>query len=293
MDARKKTVFITGCSSGIGRELARRLAERGYAVVATARKPESLQDLIEEARAKNWKLVTAACDVTDEASCVAALMAAREAFGEIHILVNNAGYGVAGPLEAVSDEYAKAQFETNVFGAMRLVRMVVPDMRRAGWGRIVNVSSILGKTAAPYNGWYSASKFALEALSDTMRLELARFGIRTISILPGPVKTAFVENVLLPDLPLPLVPVYEKTVARMRGERSARRKFEVSAERAARVILRAVEAKNPHPRYCVTIPAHVASCLRRVLSDRLMDRVIAKFYRLNRAGRSDSAPGVS
>jgi len=285
--------FITGCSSGIGRELARLLAERGYAVVATARKPESLLALADEARAKKWKLVTAACDVTDEASCVAALMAAREVFGEIRVLVNNAGYGVAGPIEAVSDEDAKAQFETNVFGAMRLVRMVAPDMRRLGWGRVVNVSSILGKTAAPYNGWYSASKFALEALSDAMRLELSRFGIHTVSILPGPVKTAFIENVVIPDLPPPLRPVYEKTIARMRGRRSTRRKFEVSAKHTARVILRAIEAKNPRPRYYVTIPAHVASCLRRVLSDRMMDRVIAKFYSLGRAEFSASATGVS
>lgn len=293
MDSGARTAFITGCSSGIGRELARLLAERGCRVVATARKPESLQDLNEEARAKNWKLITAACDVTDETSCMAALIAAREAFGEIHILVNNAGYGVAGPVEAVSDVYAKAQFETNVFGAMRLVRMVVPDMRRAGWGRVINVSSILGKTAAPYNGWYSASKFALEALSDTMRLELARFGIHTVSILPGPVKTIFSENVVIPELPMPLKPVYEKTIARMRGKRSARRRFEVSAEHAARVILRAIESRNPRPRYYVTLPAHIASCLRRVLSDRMMDRVIAKFYSLSRAELPASDMGVS
>ncbi|MBU0507724.1 SDR family oxidoreductase [bacterium] len=292
MEKPLRTAFITGCSSGIGRAAARLMAAEGLQVVATARRPETIEDLLAEAQERGHSLITLPCDVTDEGSCVAAVMAAREAFGDIHILVNNAGYGLAGPIEAVPLERARTQFEVNTFGAMRLVRLIVPDMRRAGWGRIVNVSSILGKMAAPFNGWYSASKFALEALSDALRLELARSGIQTVSILPGPVKTAFVENVELPDLPMPLVPVYESTLTRMRREHAGRRKYEVSAEHCARVILRAVQSSRPRPRYYVTFPARFGTCSRRFLSDRMVDAMMAKFYGLRKnesaAGKAES-----
>lgn len=291
MERTGRTVFITGCSTGIGRAAAALFSERGYQVVATARNPEMLNDLVAKAEKNGQTLIAVGCNVADEASCVAALMAAHEAFGDIHILINNAGYGLAGPIEGVPLDKARELFEVNTFGAMRMVQMIVPDMRRAGWGRIVNVSSILGIMAAPFNGWYSATKFALEGLTETLRYELTRFGIETVSILPGPVKTEFVRNVAI----APLLPTaerhYRAILDKMAASRTGRRKYEVSAQHVARIILKAVEATHSRPRYYITFPAHFGAWATRLLSDRMVERLMRKFYGMRNAEAAASKVG--
>ena len=172
-------VLITGCSTGIGRATAIELAARGHEVVATARRPETLDDLDVDVRL--------ALDVDDEESIREAVAAA----GRIDVLVNNAGYEVSGPIEKVPVDAERAMFETNFFGAVRMVQAVVPAMRERGDGVIVNVSSIAGRVAAPLNGFYASSKFALEAVSEAMHYELNHFGIRTVVIEPGLIETAF------------------------------------------------------------------------------------------------------
>ncbi|HEY3340605.1 MAG TPA: SDR family oxidoreductase, partial [Anaerolineae bacterium] len=181
-----KTVLITGCSTGIGQDLARRLAQADYTVIATARHPETLADL-----PATLKLVL---DVTDPASIANAMAEVIHRFGRIDVLVNNAGYAVRGAVEEITDEQVQRMFDVNVYGVMRMVRAVVPQMRQQGAGRIINIGSIGGKLAMPVNGTYSATKFAVEALSDALRLEVAPFGIRVILIEPGNIRTQFMAT---------------------------------------------------------------------------------------------------
>ena len=176
-------ILITGCSTGIGRATALELAGRGHDVIATARRPETLDDLAVARRL--------ALDVDSDASVVAAVRAA----GEVDVLVNNAGWEVAGPVEKVGLDHVRAMFETNYFGAVRMIQAVVPQMRERGSGVIVNVSSVAGRVAGPLNGFYAGTKYALEALSESMHYELGHFGIRTLIVEPGAIATKFQDNI--------------------------------------------------------------------------------------------------
>ena len=168
-----KIVLITGCSTGIGRDLAERLTRSDYTVIATARKVESLENL-----SVALKLPL---DVTQPESIRHAVDCAIQRFGRIDVLVNNAGYAVRGAVEEVPVEQAQQMFDANVFGVMRMIQAVVPHMRQQKTGRVINISSVSGKLVTPANGTYSATKFALEALSDALRLELAPFGIQVVA----------------------------------------------------------------------------------------------------------------
>jgi NAD(P)-dependent dehydrogenase (short-subunit alcohol dehydrogenase family) len=176
-------VLITGCSTGIGRATAVECTKRGHSVVATARRPETLDDLDV---AQQLRL-----DVDDDASVRDAVRAA----GTINVLVNNAGWEVSAPVERGPIDVVRAMFETNYFGTLRMVQAVVPQMRERGNGVIVNVSSVAGKVAPPFGGFYASSKFAVEALSEAMHYELSHFGIRTVIIEPGSIATNFTNNV--------------------------------------------------------------------------------------------------
>jgi NAD(P)-dependent dehydrogenase (short-subunit alcohol dehydrogenase family) len=176
-------VLITGCSTGIGRATAVECTKRGHAVIATARRPETLDDLDVAQRLR--------LDVDDDSSVRDAVHAA----GTIDVLVNNAGWEVSAPVERGPIDVVRAMFETNYFGTLRMVQAVVPQMRERGAGVIVNVSSVAGKVAPPFGGFYASSKFAVEALSEAMHYELAHFGIRTVIIEPGSIETNFGNNV--------------------------------------------------------------------------------------------------
>jgi NAD(P)-dependent dehydrogenase (short-subunit alcohol dehydrogenase family) len=179
-----RRALITGCSTGIGRATAVELTARGYDVVATARRPETLDDL---------KVAqTLALDVDDDASIAAAVTAA----GRIDVLVNNAGFGVAGAIESAPLDEVKRMFETNFFGSARMIQAFVPAMRERGSGTIVNVTSTAGIAAPPLEGYYSASKFAMEALSEALHLEVGHFGVRVIVIEPGVIDTEFGANLV-------------------------------------------------------------------------------------------------
>ena len=182
-----KAVLITGCSSGIGRATARRLASHGWTVYATARKPESIADL-EAAGCR-----TLALDVTDEASMVAAVKEVEDTHGAVGVLINNAGYSQSGAIETVPLDAVRRQFETNVFGLVRLTQLVLPKMRDQRWGKIVNLGSMGGKLVFPGGGHYHATKHALEAISDALRFEVRGFGIDVILLEPGLITTDFGE----------------------------------------------------------------------------------------------------
>src|SRR2546423_4667065 len=188
MNGVSRAVLTTGCSSGIGHAPAAHLAERGWTVYASARRPESIADLAEKG------CRTLALDVTDEGSMEAAVTAVEEAEGAVGALVNNAGYSQSGAIETVPLERIRAQFETNVFGLVRMCQLVLPGMRRQGAGRIVNVSSMGGRLTFPGGGAYHGTKHAVEALSDALRFELRGFGVDVVVIEPGLIKTRFGET---------------------------------------------------------------------------------------------------
>jgi NAD(P)-dependent dehydrogenase (short-subunit alcohol dehydrogenase family) len=275
MSAPAGPVLITGCSSGIGHETARHLAGKGHRVFATARRPEAIADLAEAG------CETLACDVTDEDSMRACVEAVEAAEGAVFALVNNAGYSQSGAIETVPMESVRRQFETNVFGLMRMCQLVLPGMRDAGRGRIVNVSSMGGRLTFPGGGVYHATKHAVEALSDALRFEVAGFGVDVVVIEPGLIKTSFADAAVSsmssvesdPDGPYgefnaavgkATAEVYEGPLARLGA----------GPEAVAAKIERAITASRPRPRYTVTASAKLAIGQRRLLSDRMWDRVM-------------------
>jgi NAD(P)-dependent dehydrogenase (short-subunit alcohol dehydrogenase family) len=187
----KKSALITGCSTGgVGHALAQQLAGKGYRVLATVRNPAKAGDLQDQAKKNGWDLQILQLDVRDDKSVSSAIADA----GEVDVLVNNAAFEVWGPLEEMTVDDFRDQYETNVFGPLRMVMALAPQMRNRGSGVIVNVSSVAGVTGAPLNGAYSSSKWALEAITETLHFELGHFGIRTHLIEPGGISTPFQSN---------------------------------------------------------------------------------------------------
>jgi NAD(P)-dependent dehydrogenase (short-subunit alcohol dehydrogenase family) len=267
-----KAVLITGCSSGIGHATAEHLAGRGWMVYASARRTDSIADLAE------LGCKTLALDVTDEDSMRAAVAAVEDAEGAVGALVNNAGYSQSGALETLPMDRLRAQFETNVFGLVRMCQLVLGGMRRQGWGRIVNVSSMGGRLTFPGGGAYHGTKHAVEALSDALRFEVRGFGVDVVVIEPGLIKTRFGEtaagsiDAAVPDRDDPYADfnaavgtataeVYEGPLARLGG----------GPETVARAIERAISSRRPKTRYKVTPSARLALAQRRLLSDRAWD----------------------
>jgi NAD(P)-dependent dehydrogenase (short-subunit alcohol dehydrogenase family) len=270
-----RAVLITGCSSGIGRETARHLAANGWKVYATARRPESIEDL----RAQGCE--PRACDVTDEASMSACVRAVEEAEGAVGVLVNNAGYSQSGAIEEVPIDAVRRQFETNVFGLMRMCQLVLPGMRAQAWGKIVNVSSMGGKLTFPGGGVYHATKHAVEALSDALRYEVAGFGVDVVVIEPGLIKTRFAEAAvgsMVGELPT-VGPYAEFNTAVGRETASAYdgplARLGAGPEAVARKIDRAISARRPRTRYKVTASAGLGMGARRLMTDRMWDRLVA------------------
>jgi NAD(P)-dependent dehydrogenase (short-subunit alcohol dehydrogenase family) len=255
----KKTALITGCSQGgIGYALAKQLAGKGYGVYATVRTAAKAGDL-----ASTENVTVLELDVRDEASVKAALAAT----GNIDVLVNNAGFEVWGPLEEMTVDDIKDQFETNVYGPFRLILGVLPAWRNRGSGVIVNVSSVAGRVSAPLNGLYSASKFALEALSETLHYELGHFGIRIHIIEPGGVETPFGSNRRLVGAAAgrespysPLITEWEQAGARLNPAGATK------PEAVAEVILDAIE-NGEKLRYPATQDANFVFTARKAMTD--------------------------
>ena len=275
MAASPSVVLITGCSSGIGRATAAHLASLGYTVFATARRVEDLADLA----AAGCR--TLALDVTDERSMRAAVDAIEASDGRIDVLINNAGYSQSGAVESVPLSRVRAQFETNVFGLLRLTQFVLPAMRRRGRGRVINVSSMGGKLVFPGGGVYHASKYAVEALSDALRYELRPFGIAVVLIEPGLIRTSFAATVgaglstLAADAPTDgdaaaAYAEFNAVVAqgtKAAYERGPMARMAGQPIDVARVIARAIEAPRPRARYTVALSATFFLTLRRWLGD--------------------------
>ncbi len=273
-----RAVLITGCSSGIGRAAALRLARAGWPVYATARRPETLREL-EEAGCR-----TLALDVTDEASMRAAVDRVEADHGAVGVLINNAGYSQSGAIEETPLELVRKQFETNLFGLVRLTQLVLPKMRAQRWGKIVNLSSMGGKLTFPGGGFYHATKHALEAVSDALRFEVQGFSIDVVVIQPGIIRTEFDKTAVGGMPPQPPDSPY---IAFMRRVAQATRdayskgilaKLSGSADDVARVIEQAVDARRPKARYTVSASANALLWQRALSSDRLWDAFLARHY---------------
>jgi NAD(P)-dependent dehydrogenase (short-subunit alcohol dehydrogenase family) len=277
VDGVSRVVLVTGCSSGIGRATAERLAERGWTVYATARRPETLADLA----AKGCR--TLALDVTDEASMVAAVAAVERAEGGIGALVNNAGYSQSGALETVSPADVRRQFDTNVFGLLRLAQLVLPGMRRRRAGRIVNVSSMGGRMSFPGGGVYHATKHAVEAISDVLRFEVAGFGVDVICVEPGLIRTEFGATAAA-SVPVDgddAYAAFNAGVARSTRESydgPLGRRLGGGPEAVAAAIERALTSERAPSRVLVTPSARLFVGLRRLLPDRAWDALLARSF---------------
>ncbi len=296
---RKGPVLITGCSSGIGRAAALSLHQAGFTVYATARRTEALTDLSDRG------LRTLALDVTDEESMTAAVATVEADAGAVAVLINNAGYGLYGPVEQLPMAEIRRQFETNFFGLVRLTQLVLPGMRRRGRGRILNVSSMGGRITLPGGAFYHASKYAVEALSDALRMEVAQFGIDVVLIEPGPVKTPW-NDVAAGSLSTAAVPgaagdavaggpagagaaadgdayrEYKAAVGASFGRVQAGLfgRLGSTPEDIAKVITQAVTARRPRARYLINPVAKSLVAMNRVLPARAYDTVLRRQYGL-------------
>jgi NAD(P)-dependent dehydrogenase (short-subunit alcohol dehydrogenase family) len=278
-----KAVLITGCSSGIGRATALRLARSGWPVYASARRPEELSELAEAG------CRTLALDVTDEDSMRAAVELIERDTGAVGVLINNAGYSQSGALETVPLTAARRQFETNVFGLLRLTQLALPGMRAQHWGRIVNLGSMGGRLTFPGGGLYHATKHALEAISDALRFEVRGFGIDVILLEPGLITTEFGEAAA--------ASMSENSggTAEDGGDPYARFNTTVGAvtkgayegplrhlgggpERVARAIERALRRRRPPARIAITPSAKLTIAMRRMMSDRTWDAAMRRQF---------------
>jgi NAD(P)-dependent dehydrogenase (short-subunit alcohol dehydrogenase family) len=269
----ERSVLITGCSSGIGLASAREMKRRGWRVFATARQPEDIARLKDEEGVDSLYL-----DYAEPYSIAAAaehVLAATD--GKLRALFNNGAYGQPGAVEDLRPEVLRAQFEVNVFGWHDLTCRVIPAMRANGEGRIVFCSSVLGLIAAPYRGAYCASKFAVEALADTLRIELDGTGIKVVLIEPGPIATRFIEHALEAyrrnvDLERSYHrDVYRARIASMEG--GGQQAFKLGPEAVAAKLVHALESNRPKPRYYVTLPTYAVALLRRLLPVSGLDAV--------------------
>ncbi len=271
-----KSILITGCSTGIGYVTAHKLRERGYRVFATARRAESVAML----QAEGFESLQ--LDLDDSNSIQQAFAEIMQRTGnELFALFNNGAYGIPGAVEDLSRAALRAQFETNVMGWLELTNLVLPIMRNQGYGRIIQNSSVLGFAAMPFRGAYNASKFAIEGLTDTLRLELMGTQIYVCLIEPGPISTQFRANAL--KALQKFIPVeqsvhrekYQAVLSRLNKPGPAV-PFTQPPEAVAKRVVEALEAEIPQPRYYVTFPTYLFGFLKRVLSIRLLDRILAK-----------------
>lgn len=269
-------VLVTGASSGIGYSSAIDLAKKGHKVYGAARRLDRMEPL------REYGIVPVSLDVTSEESMQACVAGILEAEGRIDVLVNNAGYGYFGAIENVTLEEARRQLEVNVFGLARLTQLVLPSMREHGFGRIVNVSSVAGRIVLPFGGWYHVSKYAVEALSDALRIEVKPFGIDVVLIEPGGVSTEWgiiaADHLESSSTGTPYATPASKEARAMRYTYS--RQFLAKPHVVSRAICRAVNARHPRHRYHPGTGSYFLLWLHALLPARWWDALMRGFMQL-------------
>jgi NAD(P)-dependent dehydrogenase (short-subunit alcohol dehydrogenase family) len=275
--ARQKSILITGCSSGIGSDAAHGLAARGWRVFATCRK----QDDCVRLRTEGFESFV--LDYADEASVSAALAQVLAATGgTLDALFNNGAFALPGAAEDLPRAGLREVFETNVFGWHDLTRQVIPVMRAQGAGRIVNCSSVLGLVCAPWRSAYNASKFAVEGLSDTLRLEMRGTGIEIVLIEPGPVTSKIRQNATIAFEKWidwensARADAYRTTLLKRLYDKPGKDRFELPASAVTQKLVHALESQRPQARYFVTTPTYIMAALKRFLPTRALDWILAK-----------------
>ncbi|UWQ45972.1 SDR family NAD(P)-dependent oxidoreductase [Leisingera aquaemixtae] len=273
----KKTILITGCSSGIGLDAARGMRERGWRVFASCRQQRDCDRM----RAEGFE--SPRIDYTDPGSIESGLLEVLAATGgTLDALFNNGAHGLPGAVEDLPTEALRTIFEANFFGWHELTRQVIPVMRAQGHGRIVQNSSILGFVSFPWRGAYVATKYALEGLTDTLRVELQGSGIHMVLIEPGPVTSKIREKSIpyferfIDWKASPLRELYEQRLLKRLYESRGPDRFELPASAVTAKLAHACESRRPRPRYYVTAPTHIAGVLRRILSTRAIDRILVR-----------------
>ncbi len=265
-----KIVLVTGASSGMGKETAKLLAQNGYTVYAAARRAEKMKDL------ETLRINVLSMDVTNDSSMKKGVQQILDRENRIDILINNAGFGAYGAIEDVSMADAKYQLDVNLFGVARLIQLVLPTMRENRFGKIINVSSIGGKFATAYGGWYHASKFALEGLSDALRNEVKQFGIDVVVIEPGGIKTEW-GNIAMDNLTKNSIhSAYKTEIDRMVKVMKDPKMTEKNSEPVviAKLILKAISSEKPKTRYIGGFMAKQAIIGRKILSDKMFDKMM-------------------
>ena len=265
-----KTVLVTGASSGIGKVIARRMVAEGYRVYAAARRTERMEDL------KEIGVRTLKMDITKEDEVTQVVERIAEESGGVDILVNNAGFGLYGAMEDTELNDARYQFEVNLFGLARLTQLVLPAMREKGWGKVVNISSMAGKVYMPLGSWYHATKHALEGWSDSLRLEVASFGIDVIVLEPGLIQTEFGDVMVEPMLARSGASAYGDLAKRLAEATKASYSDGSGSSPTviADLVLKSVKARRPRTRYVAGRLAKPLIWVRRWFGDRIFDRVI-------------------
>ena len=271
-----RRILITGASSGIGLATALYLAEKGYEVIGTSRSMARLAGLRDEAASRGVAVATVELDINTDEGVEGALPRIIDEHGAIDVLVNNAGYGLWGPVESLSMEELRSQFETNLFAAVRLIKAVLPEMAKRGRGTIINVSSVLGRMGTPFNGAYVSTKFALEGLSESLRAELWPLGIHVALVEPGVFRTNFQANQVIAarahssDLPYhPYVQMYR--------ERSGRfSKFYADPVKVAKVVHKIVRSRRPRFRYPVGPDARLGMLATRLMPEGIFQALLRR-----------------
>lgn len=282
-----KVVLITGASAGIGEGVAIQAAEQGAKLVLSSRREGVLQNVKDLILKQGTEAVIVPADMAKTEEVKALAQTALDHFGRVDILVNNAGYGQMGPVEEVDEASVRHQFEVNLFGLLTLTRALLPQMRDRGQGRIINVSSVAGQVSMPFSGIYNASKHALEAISDALRVEVAPFGVKVIVIEPGPVSTDFfrVARETAMAVTTPMGP-YRNTLDAMEDMASSITNTAWTPEQVATQILKAMTDAKPAPRYTAFRGGKLGLGLLRVMPTALADRLWVRMFGLDQANRA-------
>lgn len=270
----KEVILVTGASSGMGRETAIRLAKEGYVVYAAARRLDKLSEL------KSNSCIPLELDITNDESIVNAIKLIEKHHGGVDVLFNNAGIAILGSVEEMTIEDARKTFDVNVFGLARLTQLVIPYMRKKGAGKIINNSSIAGKTHGPITAWYAASKHAVEGFNSCLRVELQPFGIHVVAIRPGAISTGLIGSYVDELMETSGKGAYgkmTKAVADWSKSRDCNPKYSSHPSVIADCVLKIVQSKKPKTAYMVGKTSKQMIWSRRLLSDRTLDNMMLRF----------------
>ena len=275
-DGEGKVVLITGASSGIGEATALYLAERGYSVIGTSRSADRLAPLKRETSSRGLSLTAAEMNINSDSGVEEALGRFEGEQGEVDVLVNNAGYGLWGPVGSLSIEELKTQFETNFFAAFRLIKAVLPGMLERRRGTIINVSSVAGRLAVPFSGGYAASKFALEGLSEALRVELWPLGVRVALVEPGLFRTNFPKSQVVAGQANSSDLSYGPYIDRYKARRGRYDLFSSDPIKVAKVIHKIIRSRRPRFRYPVGVEVTLGVLGAKFLPERLFQSLLSR-----------------